>query len=157
MKRIMHETAMKDTQTPTSKKQSLRSWRTFRRKVAQALSFLLFGLAMGMIQGCGEGGGSVGDATLTPVAVNSASLSWSPPTTTLDGSPLTNLAGYQIYYGQTTPVTIENSQSALVNDSNQTSYVVSDLGPGTYYFTVTALDSNGNESAMSNEGSKTVL
>jgi len=145
---------MKDKQTTTSKKQSFGSWQAFRRKVAQALPSLIFGLAVGVIQGCGEGGGINGDASPTPVGVNSASLSWSPPTTTLDGSPLTNLAGYQIYYGQTTPVTVWNSQSAVVNDPNQTSYVVADLGQGTYYFTITSLNSSGVESAMSGEVSK---
>ena len=157
MERIMRETAMKDKQTTTSKKQSFGSWQAFRRKVAQALPSLIFGLAVGVIQGCGEGGGINGDASPTPVGVNSASLSWSPPTTTLDGSPLTNLAGYQIYYTQTTPVMVENSQSALVNDPNQTSYVVSNLDQGTYYFTVTSRDSDGNESPMSAEVSKTFL
>jgi hypothetical protein len=75
----------------------------------------------------------------------------------VDGSPLTTLAGYQVYFGQTTPVTPQNSQLAIVADPNQTSYVLADLDQGTYYFTVTAFDRDGNESAMSEEVSKTFL
>lgn len=123
----------------------------------KALPSLLFGLAVGMIQGCGDGGVSGSDpATSIPVGVNSATLSWEKPTTNQDGSSLTDLAGYQIYYGQTTPVTRDNSQSILVWDQNETSYVVAELAPGIYHFAVTAVDLLGNESPMSDEVSKTV-
>lgn len=142
---------MKDQQTTTSKRQSLRWRQTFRHKVAQALPPLLFGLAAGMIQGCGKGG--VSDSS---VGVNSATLSWEKPTNNQDGSPLTDLAGYQIYYGQTTPVTTDNSQSISVLDPNQTSYVVADPAPGTYHFAVTAINLQGSESPMSNEVSKAI-
>jgi hypothetical protein len=37
-----------------------------------------------------------------------------------------------------------------------TSYVVSSLVPGTYYFVITALSSGGAESSFSNVGSKTI-
>ena len=37
--------------------------------------------------------------TVHAVATGSATLSWLPPTTNIDGSPLTNLAGYKIYWG----------------------------------------------------------
>ncbi len=107
--------------------------------------------------GCGDG--SVGlspDANPSPLAANSASLSWNQPTTDQDGAVLTDLAGYKIYYGQATPLTVTASVSAVVYDPNQTSYVVSDLNQGTYFFTVTAFDSAGNESAMSDEVSKTI-
>jgi hypothetical protein len=150
MERIMRKSAMRDNRTTTSKRQSLRSWRTFRRKVAQALPSLLFGLAVGMLQGCGEGG--VSDL----VGVNSATLTWEKPTTNQDGSPLTDLAGYQIYYGQTTPVTTDNSQLILVLNPNQISYVVANLAPGTYHFTVTAVNLQGSESTMANEVIKTI-
>ena len=33
------------------------------------------------------------------VAVGSATLSWTPPTQNMDGTPLTNLAGYRVYWG----------------------------------------------------------
>jgi hypothetical protein len=36
---------------------------------------------------------------VTQIANGSATLSWAAPTENMDGTPLTNLAGYQIYYG----------------------------------------------------------
>jgi hypothetical protein len=37
-----------------------------------------------------------------------------------------------------------------------TSYLVSNLAPGTYYFGVTAYNTDGTQSTLSNVGSKTV-
>ena len=37
--------------------------------------------------------------TVTQVALGSATLSWTAPTQNDDGSPLTDLAGFKIYYG----------------------------------------------------------
>ncbi len=33
------------------------------------------------------------------LSAGDATLSWDPPTTNADGTPLTDLAGYRIYYG----------------------------------------------------------
>ena len=51
--------------------------------------------------------------TVLAVASGSATLSWTPPTTNTDGSPLTNLAGYRVYWGPgagnyTSSVTLNN-------------------------------------------------
>jgi hypothetical protein len=110
-------------------------------------------LVLALTAGCGGGGGGSDSS----VAAGSAALSWEKPTTNDDGSPMTNLAGYQIYYSQRTPVTTDNSQSASVLNPNKTSYVVADLTPGTYYFTVTAVNLQGGESRMSNEAVKTIF
>ena len=37
--------------------------------------------------------------TVTQVGLGSMSLSWTPPTQNTDGSALTDLAGYKLYYG----------------------------------------------------------
>lgn len=105
--------------------------------------------------GCGgTGGGTIsGDNQGTGVAV----LSWGKPTINEDGSTITGLAGYQIFYGETSPVTEANSQSTVVLDPDQISHTLSGLNPGTYYFAVTAFNLDGYESGMSNEVSKTVL
>ncbi|MBZ0156183.1 MAG: fibronectin type III domain-containing protein, partial [Alphaproteobacteria bacterium] len=79
----------------------------------------------------------------------SAALSWDAPTTNTDGSPLTDLAGYKLYYG-----TSSGSYSQTINVGTTSSYTVTGLLGGTYYFAVTAYDSEGNESAYSNEVSK---
>jgi hypothetical protein len=70
---------------------------------------------------------------------------------------MTNLAGYQVYFAQETPVTLANSQSVAVLNPNQTSFELDHLTPGTYYFTVTAVNLQGAESSMSNEAIKTIL
>lgn len=72
----------------------------------------------------------------------SATLSWTPPTETTVGTPLTNLAGYHIYYG-TTP-----SLGKSVNLANPglTRYVLSGLTAATWYIQMTAYDSAGMES-----------
>lgn len=84
----------------------------------------------------------------------SATLSWTPPTENTDGSTLTNLAGYKIYYG-----TSAGNYTSTVDLANPglTSYVVDSLaGNTTYYFVMTAYDVDGNESGYSSMGSKTI-
>lgn len=94
--------------------------------------------------------------TLAVMAANSgtysATVQWLPPAQKTDGTALGDLAGYRIYYG-TAPG--QYSSSITLKGSGLTSYVVSDLPGGTYYFSVTALDSSGAESDRSKEVSKT--
>lgn len=73
-------------------------------------------------------------------------LSWNAPTTYTDGTPMTDLTGYKIYYG-----TSSGNYSNVTDVGNVTSYTVANLATGTYYFAVTAYDSAGVESAYSNE------
>ena len=138
---------MKDKQTTTSKRQSFGSWRTFRRKVARALPSLLFGLAVGMLQGCGDGGGDVNNVA---GGTNSAALSW-------DANSESTLAGYKIYYG------VQSGNFTTVVDVGLTAtpttpqYLVTVPVVGTtYYFAITAYDTNGQESATSSEVSKSI-
>ena len=91
--------------------------------------------------------------TVLAVASGSATLSWTPPTTNTDGSPLTNLAGYRVYWG-TSPGGF--TSSVTLNNAGLASYVIDSLAPATYYFAVTALSSTGVESALSNTASKTI-
>ena len=78
----------------------------------------------------------------------SVTLNWSAPTQNEDGTTLTDLAGYTIYYGSqsgnyTTQIPIDNPSI--------TTYVVDGLTPDTYYFVATATDSDGIESRFSGE------
>jgi len=86
-------------------------------------------------------------------STGSATLSWTPPTRNTDGSTLTNLAGYRIYWG---PTAGNYTSSTTLNTAGLTSYVVENLAPGTYYFAVSALSSSGVESALSNSATKTI-
>ena len=75
-----------------------------------------------------------------------------PPTTKADGTPLTDLAGYKIYFGISSGNYTQN-----IDVGNVTSYTVTNLSTGTaYYFATTAYDASSNESSFSNEVSKTI-
>lgn len=84
-----------------------------------------------------------------------AALSWNAPTTNADGTPLAgDITGFKVYYGTTLPIDKGTSQSVDVGDA--TSYTLSGLSTGTYYFAATAYDASGNESELSEELSKVV-
>ena len=80
-------------------------------------------------------------------------LAWDPPTTNADGTPLTDLAGYKVYYGiQPCNGIPPCNYNHKFNIGNATTYTVTNLTEGvTYYFATTAYDTSGNESDYSNE------
>jgi hypothetical protein len=88
-----------------------------------------------------------------PGASGSVKLSWLAPTENTDGSPATELAGYRIYYG-TDPN--EMTESINVVGATSTSYVVDGLATGTYYFSVTAYNTAGFNSGLSNTADQTI-
>ena len=83
----------------------------------------------------------------------SATLSWEPPTENEDGSPLTDLAGFKIYYGNSPDAL---TQAINITDSTTLTYIVASLTPGTWFFAIAALSASGAESAQSVAVSKTV-
>jgi hypothetical protein len=91
--------------------------------------------------------------SVVAVASGSATLSWTPPTRNTDGTALTDLRGYKVYWG---PAAGSYTNSVTLSNAGLTSYVVSNLVPGTYYFVVTAVNSKGAESVFSNAASKTI-
>ena len=96
------------------------------------------------------------DITVTSAVATTgtASLSWLPPTENTDGSPLTNLQGYKIYYG-TTPGVYPNV--ITIDNPGISSYVVENLSENnTYYFVLTAYNTNGVESSYSDMISKSI-
>ena len=86
-------------------------------------------------------------------STGSATVSWMPPTQNSDGSALTNLAGFIIYYGTNSA---SLGQSVQVAGTGLTSYTVSSLPSGTWYFAVAAYTSTGVQSDLSNTSSKTI-
>lgn len=95
----------------------------------------------------------VNPASGPPPSVGSATLNWSAPTEDTDGMPVTDLAGYRVHYGTSE---YELTQIIQVSGAATTSYVVSGLSSGTYYFAVSAYNSLGYESAFSNLATKTL-
>ena len=93
--------------------------------------------------------GSGGNAlVMTTVFVNGlVQLSWVAPTENVDGSALTDLTGYKIYYGAQSRGYLD---SVDVSGSGITQFSLT-VPMGTYYVAMTALDAEGNESAYSNE------
>lgn len=83
----------------------------------------------------------------------STTLSWSAPLTRVDGSPLTNLAGYKIEYGRMSGV---YDYEIDVDNAGVSAYVVEELVPGEWYFAVAAYDSEGLVSDPSNEAFVTI-
>jgi len=74
-------------------------------------------------------------------------VNWGAPTTSADGSPLNDLAGYRLYYGTKT-----SQYSNTIDVGNLQTYTVLGLVAGSnYYFAVSAYDTAGNESELSTE------
>jgi len=114
------------------------------------LPVLLIGLIVIILTGCSGGGGSTGGGN----NINNTgivTLSWSAPTTNTDGTPLTDLAGYNVYYGPSS-----GNYTNSYNAGMSTSYTINNLPAGTYYFVVTAYNAAGYASTFSNEASKTI-
>jgi hypothetical protein len=80
-------------------------------------------------------------------------LSWDPPAAHTDGSSMSTLSGYRIYYGTNASVMTGSIQ---LDNPSLSSYVVENLKPATYYFAVRAVTSKGTESALSNVTSTVV-
>jgi hypothetical protein len=90
--------------------------------------------------------------TVTAASPGTATLTWDAPTTYTDGTPATTITGYRIYYG-----TAPGSYSKIIDTGNATTWTITGLASGAWYFVVTAYDSFGMESDYSNELSKTIL
>jgi hypothetical protein len=91
--------------------------------------------------------------TVTQSNSGSAVLTWSLPTINTDGTPLTDLAGFNVYYG-TSPTAL--SQTAQVASATQTSFTVTGLSSGTWYFALTSYNTTNVESDHSGTVSKAV-
>lgn len=100
------------------------------------------------------------DSSLAPflidvvdIALGSVTLTWTPPTQNEDGSTL-SLTAYRFYFGTESG---NYTNSVQVNNPGIASYVIDNLVPDAYFFAATAVNSEGVESAFSNEAIKQVL
>jgi Fibronectin type III domain len=79
-------------------------------------------------------------------------LSWVAPTENTNGTAVTPLTGYTIFYGTSET---DLTQSVTVSGASTLTYTVTGLTAGTWYFAVAADAADGTQSAMSAIGSKT--
>lgn len=134
-----------------------------RNALSVILSVLAISLLLGAT-GCSTDGAytdngaspnhDAGELSYSGSASNTAVVSWMPPTERTDGSALTDLAGYRVYYGKSL-----NAMTRTIDIRNpgQTSQFIDNLDPGTWYFAVTAYTSDGLESGMSELAAKRIL
>ncbi len=79
---------------------------------------------------------------LGDAGTGSASLRWELPPSKVDGSPLDDLAGYRILYGRNGD---DLDKSVLIDDPSVTSFEISGLQSGIWYFAVVAVNAGGLE------------
>ncbi len=82
------------------------------------------------------------------------------PTTNTDGSPLTDLAGYRLYWGTASAAYADNLDLGMASCQDVAgtwtcTYALGGLGAGTYFFSVTVYNAGGYESIYSNEAVRT--
>jgi hypothetical protein len=115
-------------------------WRKSARQFRSA--FLLSAISTAVIS-CGGGGEEAASRD------NTAVVAWDAV-----GDP--NLAGYRIYYGTAPGTYLQPIGKGIEVDMSTTTYTVTELTSGTWYFVATAYDSRGGESSHSNEASKSL-
>lgn len=113
-----------------------------RQTAILRVALLVAPLLLAACSGGGSDGGETGGT-----GNGSVSLNWQAPTRNADGSSLTDLTGYKVYYGP--------SSNGLKYweriSAAQTSHRITGLTSGTWLFSVTAVKATGHESLFSNE------
>jgi hypothetical protein len=92
------------------------------------------------------------NVAVNQVSSGSAVLNWNPPTDNTDGTTITNLGGYRVYYGTSAS---NLSQVVQVANPGVTSYTVGNLSSGTWYFAVAAYTADGTVGVLSGIVSQT--
>lgn len=75
----------------------------------------------------------------------SVTLSWDPPVQRTDGTPLTDLGGYYLYFGAASL-----DRLVIVDNPGITTWTLTDLAAGTWQIALSAFDQDGAVSEMSN-------
>jgi hypothetical protein len=119
--------------------------------------FLLYPVALFFIiialSSCGNwnGFGFEGTSSSSSPYTGTATLHWESPSNRVDGSALSDISGYVIYYGYS-----PGNYTNWVDVGDVEMYTVTNLPPGTLYFALTAYDSFETESGFSNELTKSI-
>lgn len=93
--------------------------------------------------------------TISSVVVenNEVTLTWTAPTQNTDNSPLTDLAGFEIYYWSS----VDSTQTVVtINDPTVQQWKIEGLVNGDYFFAVAAFNLNGAGSKLSNIATKLI-
>ena len=133
----------------------------FSTNLTTGTAYNVSALAQPSSQTClvSNGSGTIVASNVDNVAViciinGTASLAWSKPTQNTDGSLLTDLAGYKLYYG-TSADSLPNVVDIPSGDT--LSYTVQGLNSGTlYYFRISSYNVQNLEGPWSNPASKTL-
>ncbi|MDP9083644.1 MAG: fibronectin type III domain-containing protein [Pseudomonadota bacterium] len=149
-----------NSDTVTFEIQNKPSWATFNTSTGELTGTpqsANVGTYQGIVISVSDG---VAVATLPTFSINvtqysagSLTLSWLPPTTNTNGTPLTNLAGYRIYYGTDAS---SLTHSVKITNPGIASYVISNLSPATWYFSLVSFNSANVESPFSLVVGKTI-
>ncbi|WP_028862303.1 fibronectin type III domain-containing protein [Psychromonas aquimarina] len=121
-----------------------------------------FGLSALLLSACGGGGGggsssiAVSDTNNTEastaqteqISSSTVKISWEAPTFNENGSELTNLSGFKVYYGQSAQ---KLDKLIIINDPQQTFIKIDTLSADRlYFFSITAFNDSGFESRHTN-------
>ena len=90
---------------------------------------------------------------VTDIGTGAASLSWTPPTQNSDGSTLTT------WLAIASPTVVTRAaldRSVSLSNPSLSRYMVENLSSGTWFFAVSAVNSQGVASGASNVASKTI-
>jgi len=123
-------------------------WTTIR-KIMTPFIFVFSFIVLTACSGSGSGAGGNNGTQSTDITLN-----WVVPTKNTNGTALTDLVGYKIYYG----TTVDSMSNVIVlDDVTLSSYTVTNLDANTlYYFKISAVNFDNKESSFSNLASKNI-
>lgn len=116
-----------------------------------AIAAAVFG-GLGVSGACVPGAPDAGDGSAGPTGPDGGGpgavrLAWEAPSTDANGGPLSDLAGFRVHFAPGEDADGPGTASFEVEDG--TTALVANLAPGTWTFAVAAVDTAGNESALS--------
>ena len=124
------------------------------------LKIVLYAIVLPQLVACGSSGGSgssgaTSATSATSVDTGSITLAWTAPVTRADGEPmsLAEIGGFRIYYGKSVA---SYTKTVDVTDGTATTATMIDVPAGNYFIVMTTYDTEGRESQLSSEVSKTV-
>jgi hypothetical protein len=110
-------------------------------------------ITIGASDGAAEAALAPFSISVNQIANGSVTVSWNPPTTNADGSAITDLAGYRIYYGRAAN---DLEVTVRIDNPGTTRWVIENLSPATWYFSMTSVNDAGLESTRTQVGSRTI-